>query len=105
VVVVEPGAFRTEFAGRSITESRTVIDDYAPTAGKRRKEHDTTHGTQPGDPARAARALITAVSSDEPPALLLLGSDAVRTATAGLQDRQAELERWRDLSTSTDRSD
>jgi NAD(P)-dependent dehydrogenase (short-subunit alcohol dehydrogenase family) len=105
VVVVEPGAFRTEFAGRSITESSTVIHDYSTTAGKRRKQHDTAHGSQPGDPARAARALITAVTSDEPPALLFLGSDAVRTAAAGLQDRQAELERWRDLSTSTDRPD
>src|SRR4029453_6271902 len=51
VTVVEPGAFRTDFAGRSLTQSSTVIDDYADTAGKRRKEHDTMHGTQPGDPA------------------------------------------------------
>ena len=55
VTVVEPGAFRTDFAGRSLTQSSTVIDDYAETAGKRRKEHDTVHGTQPGDPAKAAR--------------------------------------------------
>src|SRR5688572_31017189 len=47
VTVVEPGAFRTDFAGRSLTQSSTVID--ADTAGKRRKEHDTAHGTQPGD--------------------------------------------------------
>jgi NAD(P)-dependent dehydrogenase (short-subunit alcohol dehydrogenase family) len=52
VTVVEPGAFRTDFAGRSLTQSSTVIDDYAETAGKRRKEHDTAHGTQPGDPPR-----------------------------------------------------
>jgi NAD(P)-dependent dehydrogenase (short-subunit alcohol dehydrogenase family) len=61
VTAVEPGAFRTDFAGRSLTQSTTVIDDYADTAGKRRKEHDTVHGTQPGDPAKAAQALITAV--------------------------------------------
>jgi NAD(P)-dependent dehydrogenase (short-subunit alcohol dehydrogenase family) len=102
VVVVEPGAFRTDFSGRSITESGTVIDDYAATAGRRRRQHDTTHGTQPGDPAKAAEALITAVTSDEPQALLLLGSDAVSATAAVLEDRQAELERWRDLSTSTD---
>ena len=55
VTVVEPGAFRTDFAGRSLQQSATVIADYADTAGKRRKENDTAHGTQPGDPARAAR--------------------------------------------------
>jgi NAD(P)-dependent dehydrogenase (short-subunit alcohol dehydrogenase family) len=105
VIVVEPGAFRTDFSGRSLTESATVIDDYADTAGKRRKQYDTTDGTQPGDPVKAAEALITAVTSDQPPALLLLGNDAVNTATAILQHRQAELERWRELSTSTDLPD
>ena len=79
VTVVEPGAFRTDFAGRSLTQSSTVIDDYAETAGKRRKEHDTMHGTQPGDPAKAAQAIIAAVESDEPPPFLLLGNDALST--------------------------
>ena len=67
VTIVEPGAFRTDFAGRSLTQSSTVIDDYAETAGKRRKEHDRAHGTQPGDPGKAAEAIIAAVESDEPP--------------------------------------
>jgi NAD(P)-dependent dehydrogenase (short-subunit alcohol dehydrogenase family) len=79
VTVVEPGAFRTDFAGRSLTQSSTVIEDYADTASKRRKEHDTVHGTQPGDPAKAAKAIVTAVESDEPPAFLLLGNDALNT--------------------------
>jgi hypothetical protein len=69
VTVVEPGAFRTDFAGRSLTQSSTVIDDYAETAGKRRKEHDTAHGSQPGDPAKAAKAIIAAAESAEPPAV------------------------------------
>ena len=55
VTVVEPGAFRTDFAGRSLTQSSTTIADYADTAGKRRKELDTVHGTQDGDPAKAGR--------------------------------------------------
>lgn len=105
VVVVEPGAFRTDFSGRSITESSTVIDDYADTAGKRRKRHDRTDGTQPGDPAKAAQALISAVGSEQPPALLLLGNDAVSSASGVLRSRLEELERWRELSTSTDLSD
>jgi NAD(P)-dependent dehydrogenase (short-subunit alcohol dehydrogenase family) len=102
VTVIEPGAFRTDFAGRSLTQSSTVIDDYADTAGKRRKEHDTAHGTQPGDPAKAAKAIIAAVESDEPPAFLLLGNDALATyrrlATARLDTIQA----WEHLTTNTD---
>jgi NAD(P)-dependent dehydrogenase (short-subunit alcohol dehydrogenase family) len=99
---VEPGGFRTDFAGRSLAQSAEPIADYADTAGKRRKEHDTAHGNQPGDPAKAADALITAVESAEPPGLLLLGTDAVTAAGSVLDARRAELEAWRELSTSTD---
>jgi NAD(P)-dependent dehydrogenase (short-subunit alcohol dehydrogenase family) len=102
VTVVEPGAFRTDFAGRSLTESATVIDDYADTAGKRRKENDTMHGNQPGDPAKAAAAIIEAVGSDEAPAFLLLGADAL-AAYRYVADRRAdEIAKWEKLTTSTD---
>jgi NAD(P)-dependent dehydrogenase (short-subunit alcohol dehydrogenase family) len=104
VMAVEPGAFRTDFAGRSLTQSAAAIDDYAATAGKRRKENDTVDGTQPGDPAKAAQALITAVGSDSPPALLLLGTDAVGAFTAVLDGQRADLEAWRSVSESTDLS-
>jgi NAD(P)-dependent dehydrogenase (short-subunit alcohol dehydrogenase family) len=99
---VEPGGFRTDFAGRSLAQSAEAIADYADTAGKRRKENDTAHGHQPGDPAKAAQALITAVGSAEPPALLLLGPDAVHTFGTVLDEQRAELEAWRELSSSTD---
>jgi NAD(P)-dependent dehydrogenase (short-subunit alcohol dehydrogenase family) len=102
VIVVEPGAFRTDFAGRSLTQSSTVIDDYADTAGKRRKEHDTAHGTQPGDPAKAAKAIIAAVESDEPPAFLLLGNDALSTYRRLAAARLQTIEAWEHLTTSTD---
>jgi len=102
VTVVEPGAFRTDFAGRSLAQSATVIDDYADTAGKRRKEHDTMHGNQPGDPAKAAAAIIQAVESDEAPAFLLLGADAL-AAYRYVADRRAnEIAKWEKLTTSTD---
>ncbi len=101
-MAVEPGGFRTDFAGRSLTQSAEPIADYAETAGRRRKEHDTAHGTQPGDPERAARAIITAVESPEPPGLLLLGTDAVDAASGVLDAQRRELEAWRELSTSTD---
>jgi NAD(P)-dependent dehydrogenase (short-subunit alcohol dehydrogenase family) len=102
VTVVEPGAFRTDFAGRSLTQSSTVIDDYADTAGKRRKEHDTAHGTQPGDPGKAAKAIIAAVESDEPPAFLLLGNDALSTYRRLAAARLDTIKAWEHLTTSTD---
>jgi NAD(P)-dependent dehydrogenase (short-subunit alcohol dehydrogenase family) len=102
VVAVEPGGFRTDFAGRSLHQSATVIDDYAETAGKRRKEHDTAHGTQPGDPVRAARAILAAVEADQPPALLMLGTDALTAIRAVIKAQLAELAAWESTSLSTD---
>jgi NAD(P)-dependent dehydrogenase (short-subunit alcohol dehydrogenase family) len=101
-MAVEPGGFRTDFAGRSLTQSAAAIADYADTAGRRRKENDTVHGTQPGDPARAAQVIIAAVAAAEPPALLLLGTDAVEAAASALDAQRAELDAWRPVSTSTD---
>jgi NAD(P)-dependent dehydrogenase (short-subunit alcohol dehydrogenase family) len=102
VTVVEPGAFRTDFAGRSLTQSMTTIADYADTAGKRRKEVDTVHGTQDGDPAKAAAAIITAVEADDPPAFLLLGTDALSNYRSVADGRAAEIKKWEKLTASTD---
>ncbi|MET3934148.1 oxidoreductase [Arthrobacter sp. OAP107] len=101
VTAIEPGAFRTDFAGRSLTQSATAIPDYAETAGKRRKEHDTVHGTQPGDPVKAAEAIIAVVESPTPPSLLVLGQDAYGAFAAVADAQRAELDQWRDLSLST----
>jgi NAD(P)-dependent dehydrogenase (short-subunit alcohol dehydrogenase family) len=105
VTAVEPGAFRTDFSGRSLGQSPTVIDDYADTAGRRRKEHDTVHGTQKGDPAKAAQALIAAVESSDPPALLLLGRDALDTFRQIHDAQRAEVDAWQKLTSSTDIED
>jgi NAD(P)-dependent dehydrogenase (short-subunit alcohol dehydrogenase family) len=101
VTVIEPGAFRTDFAGRSLTQSATAIEDYAETAGKRRKENDTIHGTQPGDPAKAAEAIVAIAESKNPPSLLVLGADAFNAFGAVAESERAELDQWRDLSLST----
>ena len=101
VTVVEPGAFRTDFAGRSLVQSATVIDDYAATAGQRRKENDTMDGNQAGDPAKAASAIIAAVESSEPPGFLLLGPDALGLYRYVADARAAEIAKWEQLTGGT----
>ncbi|MFC9358910.1 oxidoreductase [Rhodococcus sp. NPDC057014] len=102
VMVLEPGAFRTDFSGRSLNQSSTVIDDYADTAGKRRKENDHTHGTQQGDPDRAAQVIIAAVEGKDAPFRLLLGTDAIRIVREELQGRIDEIDGWAHVSATTD---
>lgn len=102
VTVVQPGQFRTDFTGRSLTQSSTVITDYADTAGKRRIEHDHVHGTQQGDPGKAAQAIISAVLAPEVPFMLLLGSDAFQQFHATRDSEGAEVKQWQELTVGTD---
>jgi len=101
VTVVEPGAFCTDFAGRSLIQSATVIDDYAATAGRRRKENDTMHGNQSGDPAKAGAAILAAVESAQPPGFLLLGSDALAAYRYVADARASEIGKWEELTSAT----
>ncbi|HEY1441319.1 MAG TPA: oxidoreductase [Mycobacterium sp.] len=101
VTVVEPGAFRTDFAGRSLVQSATVIDDYAGTAGQRRKENDTMDGSQAGDPTKAASAIIAAVESNEPPGFLLLGPDALALYRYVTDARAEEIAKWEQVTAGT----
>jgi NAD(P)-dependent dehydrogenase (short-subunit alcohol dehydrogenase family) len=102
VTVVEPGAFRTDFAGRSLTQSANPIGDYADTAGRRRKENDTMDGNQAGDPAKAGAAIIAAVESPEPPGFLLLGPDALAAYRHVADARAAEIAQWEEVTAGTD---
>jgi NAD(P)-dependent dehydrogenase (short-subunit alcohol dehydrogenase family) len=102
VMVVEPGAFRTDFAGRSLQQAKANIADYASTSGPRRKENDKSHGTQPGDPARAARVLIELVEAPAHPFRLLLGSDAIKIVGAEIDSQREEIQAWKETSISTD---
>jgi NAD(P)-dependent dehydrogenase (short-subunit alcohol dehydrogenase family) len=101
VTVVEPGAFRTDFAGRSLVQAATVIDDYAGTAGQRRKENDTMDGSQAGDPTKAASAIIAAVESNEPPGFLLLGPDALALYRYVADTRAEEIAKWEHVTAGT----
>jgi NAD(P)-dependent dehydrogenase (short-subunit alcohol dehydrogenase family) len=98
VVVVEPGGFRTEFAGRSLRQSADSMDAYAATAGVRRTENISTHGRQPGDPARAARAIITALEAGTPPFRLVLGKSAVQRIGAEMDAQRREIDAWEELA-------
>jgi NAD(P)-dependent dehydrogenase (short-subunit alcohol dehydrogenase family) len=100
VMAVEPGAFRTNYK-RSIAQSREVISDYADTVGARRKEDATEDGLQPGDPARAAQAIITAVQSPDAPLMLVLGPDALTWFRDSVKELNADVDAWEQTSLST----
>lgn len=103
VTLVEPGAFRTDFLSEHSIRTRGVgVSDYEKTAGAMMKALEDMAGKQIGDPERAATAIIEAVSSPEPPLHLVLGSDALRRTLEKQTRFAAELERWKDVSLSTD---
>ena len=102
VMLVEPSGFRTDWAGRSANESKKQIADYAATAGEWRSEIRAVSGKQPGDPVRAARAIVKAVASRNPPHHLLLGNDAYEGATAKLKALGREFKAWELVSRGAD---
>jgi NAD(P)-dependent dehydrogenase (short-subunit alcohol dehydrogenase family) len=101
VIIVEPGAFRTDWQGSSM-QLHNVGADYEPTVGESHRMRQRTDREQPGDPARAARIILDIVGLDDPPRRLLLGAGAVAMARAASEQRAAELEQWAQLSESAD---
>lgn len=102
VTVVEPGGFRTNFAGGSLKWSEVESPAYAQTVGKMRRSMSSYHGTQAGDPAKAADAIVRAVCAEAPPLRLPLGPDAVDMVRKKLAAVQENLDAWLDVSSSTD---
>lgn len=102
VTVVEPGPFRTDFLGRSAVVAQERIPDYEPTAGKAREYFETQSGKQPGDPRRAAEAIVAAVSAPQPPKHLLLGKIALKRFRAHLQQWTEDLDRWEATTNGAD---
>ncbi|MEP6991216.1 MAG: oxidoreductase [bacterium] len=105
VTIVEPSGFRTDWAGRSANEAPVEIADYADTAGKNRHSLRANSGRQPGDPVRAAEAIITAVESAEPPLHLLLGKAALRGANYKLDLLRRNFDAWEDTTIGADYPD
>jgi NAD(P)-dependent dehydrogenase (short-subunit alcohol dehydrogenase family) len=102
VLLVEPGPFRTDWAGRSLQQSSNFISDYEATSGRRRREIAGYSGTQPGDPVRAAEAVIHALQSPRPPSHLVLGREGLENVQRQLRSMLADYENWRPTSLSAD---
>jgi NAD(P)-dependent dehydrogenase (short-subunit alcohol dehydrogenase family) len=99
VLIVEPGAFRTSLFENSSGSKDTEI--YADSAGKTRQMVEANAGKQPGDPAKAAKAVLTALEAAETPLRLPLGSDSVDGLLAHLTEVKAEIELWEKVSRDT----
>jgi NAD(P)-dependent dehydrogenase (short-subunit alcohol dehydrogenase family) len=103
VTILEPGGFRTDFAGSS-TELREGRPEYESTVGATARFQRNYSGRQPGDPAKAAAVLLHVVSLPEPPLRLLLGSDSYAAAEKSAREKLASDQQWKPLSESTDYS-
>ena len=102
VTCVEPGPFRTDWAGRSLKQTQSRIPDYADTAAVRMKATAGYSGQQPGDPVRAAQAIIDITQTPNPPRHLVLGAWGWDAVTQRLKARLDEIEGWRDTAVATD---
>lgn len=100
--IVAPSGFRTDWAGRSADNSPHVIADYAESAGHNKNAIRGNSGRQPGDPAKAAEAIIMAVESAHPPLRLLLGNGAVNGARMKLDILKKDFDAWEEISRGAD---
>jgi NAD(P)-dependent dehydrogenase (short-subunit alcohol dehydrogenase family) len=102
VTLIEPGDFRTPVLAPGRMAVSESMPDYAETVGRAREGIAQLDGRQPGDPARAAEAILAVVEAPEPPLHLALGTDCYERLKQDLEDQLAELERWSHLTLSTD---
>ncbi|MDH0734450.1 oxidoreductase [Achromobacter spanius] len=102
VTAIAPGSFRTDWAGRSMTRTPRSIPDYDVIFDPIRQAREEKSGKQLGDPGKAARAMLAAIEADDPPAHLLLGSDALMLVRAKLAALEDEFQAWEATTVSTD---
>jgi short-subunit dehydrogenase len=101
VTALEPGQFRTDWAGRSMVRAPRSVSDYDTVFEPIRAARVAKSGNQPGDPAKAGRALVTLVQSAAPPAHLLLGPDALEFVTKDMDALRSEFAQWETVTRST----
>jgi NAD(P)-dependent dehydrogenase (short-subunit alcohol dehydrogenase family) len=102
VTIVAPSGFRTDWAGRSANDSKIKIDDYQKTAGANQDTIRGYSGNQPGDPAKAAEAIVKAVNSENPPLRLLLGEGALKGARTKLEQLKKDFDAWEETTKGAD---
>lgn len=102
VMVIEPGAFRTNFYNDSLKGAQLKIDAYKETAWKTSKQNFVNKAQQPGDPMKAGKLIVKMAEAEDHPFRLLLGSDAVKAVTAAAQAKIDEAQKWADESATTD---
>lgn len=102
VTCVEPGPFRTDWAGRSLHQTPSKLPEYAETAAARMKSTSEYSGTQAGDPARAASAMIAITEHANPPRHLVMGAWGYDAVTEKLKERLTQIEAWKQTSIDTD---
>ena len=100
-LIVEPGAFRTGLFRPDAAYQSQPMAQYAETVGPTREYVGGDHGLQPGDPAKAAQAILQALDADEPPLRLVLGGDAIDSIRARLDQLTDELRRWEEVGRQT----
>ncbi len=105
VTAIEPGPFRTDWAGRSLKQAKHPIAAYADTAAARRAQITSYSGKQAGDPVRAAEAIIKVVESDDPPHNLILGKNGLDRVRAKLAALMQSIDDWEDVTLSADYPD
>jgi NAD(P)-dependent dehydrogenase (short-subunit alcohol dehydrogenase family) len=101
VTALAPGQFRTDWAGRSMDRTPRSIPDYDGVMDPIRAARQAKSGHQPGDPDKAAQALLALVAADAPPVRLFLGADALGLVTQKLEAMRDEIATWEPLSRST----
>ncbi|WP_406481265.1 oxidoreductase [Streptomyces platensis] len=102
VTAIEPGSFRTDWAGRSMTRATRTINDYDELFDPIREARQKASGNQLGNPAKAGEAVVRIASVDQPPAHLVLGSDALRLVTTARTAVDEDIRAWETLSRTTD---
>ena len=102
VTIIEPGSFRTDWAGRSMVRTQRSIPDYDTLFEPIRAARQAASGNQLGNPAKAAEAVLKVLEAEKPPMHLVLGSDALRLVMAGRSAVEKDLHEWEELSRSTD---